>query len=133
MTQILKFPFQLTPSGVAMPYIPVQLESNAKAVQVMALLDTGAMVNAMPHRVGKALGLDWELGDPSELGGNIGKAPSKVFTVFATIASLKPIQLEINWSQSDDLPVIFGQIDFFTQFDACFSYLQNELSLRVNQ
>ena len=130
MTQIIRFPFQATPGDILMPYIPVQLESNARAVQVMALLDTGAMVNVIPDRVGVALGLDWELGEPSKLGGNIGKAPSKVFTVSVLIPGLNLVQLELNWSKSEELPVIFGQLDFFKQFDVCFSYSENELSLR---
>jgi hypothetical protein len=130
MTRIARFPYEQTPAGVPMPYIPVQLETSSVAIQVKALVDTRAMVNVFPNQVGKALKLNWDEGEPIDLGGNLGKAQARAFTISCTIPGLNPVEMEFNWSLLERIPVILGQLDFFEQFDVCISYSENEISIR---
>jgi gag-polyprotein putative aspartyl protease len=133
MIHIARFPYEQTPVGIPMPYIPIQLEAASRAVRVKALVDTGAMVNVIPKAVGEALNLKWDDGEPVQLGGNLGKASARTFTLNCTVTGLEATPLEVNWSMLEDVPVILGQIDFFAQFDVCFSYAENEISIRTRK
>lgn len=58
----MTFPYQEVETGVWMPYIQVRLEANGNVADVMALVDTGATISAIPNRIGQELGLNWGSG-----------------------------------------------------------------------
>jgi hypothetical protein len=130
MTRVVRFPFDLTTAGVFMPYISVQLFATQIGVQAKALLNTGAMVNVIPKQIGERLGLDWSSGKETQLGGNLALAPARAFKLRCAIQGFEPVDLAFNWSMLENVPIILGQFDFFKQFDVCFSYSENEISIR---
>ncbi len=130
MNRIARFPYAESSVNVRMPYIDVLIDSGQVAVRVKALLDSGAMVNVIPKQVGERLNLNWEEGVDIVLSGNLGKAPARAFYLNCTVQGLEVTQLELNWSMLEDIPVILGQFDFFQNFDVCFSYSENEISVR---
>ena len=83
----------------------------------------------MPYRVGSALGADWdELEDLGPLVGNLSSSTSRAITVSAKILGLTGetgVQLLFAWADTDSLPVLLGQIDFFMQFNVCIYRSQN--------
>lgn len=130
MSRIARFPYAESSPRVRMPYIDLLIDSGVIAVRVKALIDSGAMVNVIPKQVGERLNLNWEEGEDVTLGGNLGKAPARAFFLNCTVQGLEVTQLELNWSMLEDVPVILGQFDFFQNFDVCFSYSENEISVR---
>jgi hypothetical protein len=71
--------------------------------------------------MGVQLGLDWEQQTKKvELSGNLAAVDARVVVLFATIGSFAPVRLAFGWAQSDSVPVILGQVNFFMEFDVCF-------------
>jgi hypothetical protein len=40
--------------------------------------------------------------------------------VEGVVAGLPPVRLVFAWAQSDAVPVLLGQVNFFMEFDVCF-------------
>jgi len=40
--------------------------------------------------------------------------------VEAAIGQLSPVRLALAWADSDQVPLLFGQFNFFQAFDVCF-------------
>jgi hypothetical protein len=104
-----------------MPYLPLVLALGNKSVPVSGLLDTGASINVLPHSVGVQLGADWQKQSiPVRLGGNLAATEARVLVLTAQIGSFSPVRLAFAWAQSDGMPVILGQTNFFLEFNVCF-------------
>lgn len=104
-----------------MPYLPLTLERSGVKSDVMCLLDSGATVNVLPYNIGRELGAVWEQQTTViELGGNLAQSEARRIILDATVAGLPPIRLAFAWTQSDDVPLILGQVNFFFEFDVCF-------------
>ena len=85
------------------------------------LLDTGASVNVLPYSVGRDLGAIWEEQNFSvQLAGNLATVEAKGLVVSAQIGDFQPVTLVFAWSQTDDVPILLGRINFFLEFDVCF-------------
>lgn len=104
-----------------MPFVPVRLINKNLALDVLALVDSGASVNVLPYQVGQALGGVWDdkLADLT-LTGNLSNYPSCPLILKGIIGNFKPLVLGFAWSKRDDNPVILGNINFFDQFDVSF-------------
>jgi hypothetical protein len=48
----------------------------------------------------------------------------------AEVTGLPRTRLAFAWSQSDSVPVILGQMNFFLEFDVCFYRSQLEFEIR---
>lgn len=104
-----------------MPYLPLILSKGSRSVEVMALLDTGASVNVLPYEIGLQLGAVWEEQTLSmELSGNLTRSEARGLVLSGTVAQFSPILLAFAWTQSRDVPLILGQMNFFTEFNVCF-------------
>jgi hypothetical protein len=104
-----------------MPYLPLTLRSGNYTLTTSGLLDTGATVNVMPYRLGLQLGAVWEQQRvPLQLAGNLAQFPAYGLLVKAQIAQFPPVDLAFAWTNSDHVPLILGQINFFMEFDVCF-------------
>ena len=94
------------------------------AVQVTGLLDTGGMINVIPHHIGLALGGVWERQRTKiQLGGNLNAVEARASTFLAYHPQLTPntfVELGFAWAISDKAPIIFGQANFFQTFNICF-------------
>jgi hypothetical protein len=87
----------------------------------MGLLDTGASVNVLPYNVGVQLGASWEEQRFSvTLAGNLASAETKGLLVLAKIADFEPVQLAFAWIRVNNIPILLGRTNFFTEFDVCF-------------
>lgn len=110
------------------PWLPVKLGRQGHSRQTNALLDTGSMVNVLPYQVGLSLGLDWDsmrIRLPP-LAGNLAHYDVRAALLTVWIGNLAPVNLAFAWTKAENVPVLFGHIDFFTQFDVCF-YRANKM------
>ncbi|MEG3436737.1 hypothetical protein V0288_06360 [Pannus brasiliensis CCIBt3594] len=113
-----------------MPYLPLVLTLGNRSLEVMALLDTGASVNVLPYEVGLQLGAVWENQTVSiPLSGNLARSDSRGLVVSGTIARFPPVLLGFAWIEIGDIPVIFGHMNFFAEFNICF--YRHELAFEV--
>ncbi|MEZ4658283.1 MAG: hypothetical protein R2911_11980 [Caldilineaceae bacterium] len=88
------------------------------------------MVNVLPFSVGSQLGLIWEQQTiPIYLTGSLARVPAKGVILSVQIASFAPVDLAFAWTESDEVPVILGQVNFFMEFDICFFRTQGEFEL----
>ena len=130
-----RFPFTSTENNpvALMPRLPMTLILDNQAVEVAGLLDTGAAVNVLPYRAGLALGAIWEEQTTTvPLVGSLGQFEARALVVMAShpqITHDKPIRIVFAWVQSDNAPVIFGQMNFFLEFNVCFYRSQGEFDV----
>jgi len=96
------------------------LSYQERSVSVLGLLDTGSAVKVLPYQVGLRLGAVWEQQTSSvRLTGTLANEPARVLLVHGTIAKFAPVRLAFAWTQTDAVPVILGQVNFFMDFDVC--------------
>jgi hypothetical protein len=117
-----------------MPRIPRTLTRKAQSIEVNALVDSGSALNLLPYGVGLALGAQWdELVYRVQIAGSFGSYEGKGLLVDASHPLLipgKPVQLAFAWTQREDIPVILGQVNSFTEFDICF--YRSQASFEIN-
>jgi Aspartyl protease len=105
----------------AVPKMPLTLTYRDSSIDVVALLDTGASVNVLPYRLGLQLGAVWEEQTMAvTLAGNLASTAARGLLVSARIGDFTPVRLVFAWSQSDDVPLLLGRMNFFMEFDVCF-------------
>ena len=120
-----RFPFvaadgHLVEAGF-LPQLPITLAYQDHSVSASGLLDTGATVNVMPYQIGLELGAIWEEGAASlRLSGNLAQYEARPVVVAAAVGRFSPVRLAFAWTQTDDVPLILGQVNFFMEFDVCF-------------
>ncbi|MEC4807095.1 MAG: hypothetical protein SAJ12_20040 [Jaaginema sp. PMC 1079.18] len=120
-----RFPFreQTHKSGdsLALPYLPLILVNGDRAVEVVALVDTGASVSVLPYEIGLQLGAVWEEQTVAvPLSGNLQQSEARGLILTASITSFSPVLLAFAWSQMNDIPVILGHMNFLAEFNVCF-------------
>ncbi|WP_026099725.1 pepsin/retropepsin-like aspartic protease family protein [Prochlorothrix hollandica] len=116
--------------SVIMPYLPLTLTSEDRSVEVMALLDTGASVNVLPYAIGLQLGAVWENQTVFiPLSGNLAHSEARGLVISATVAPFSSVLLAFAWTQSNDVPVILGHMNFFAEFNMCV--YRHELAFEV--
>jgi hypothetical protein len=102
------------------PMMPLTL-IGSQSVETFGLVDSGAAVNVLPYAVGAQSGLDWDRQARSvELSGNLASVQARVVVLSALVGSFPPVRLAFAWAQTDAIPVILGQVNFFLEFDVCF-------------
>ena len=112
-----------TPTGLA-PRLSLTLQHGPRVVEVNGLVDSGSAVNLLPYPIGIALGAVWDGQPPLEpLADSLGRLEARGLAVLASYPQLtpeKPIRLVFAWTQAQDVPVLFGQVNFFLEFEVCF-------------
>ena len=112
-----------TPTGLA-PRLSWALHHGPHVVEVTGLVDSGSAVNLLPYPVGIALGAIWEDQPPlAPLAGSLGQMEARGLVVLASHPQLtagEPVRVVFAWTQSQDVPVLFGQVNFFMEFEVCF-------------
>src|SRR5215831_7441146 len=130
-----QFPYAL-PDGALdeldrLPRLSLTLHYREQRVDTIGLVDSGATVNVLPYRLGRALGAIWSAQRATlRLAGNLAHLPAQPLIVYASIADFDPVQLAFAWTQADGLPLILGQVNFFMIFDVCFFRAQSVFELR---
>lgn len=105
-----------------LPLLPITLSVKDYLIETSALADSGSTVNVLPYDIGLGLGLVWEkqkVALPS-LVGTLRGLPAFGVLVTGEVSPFPPVSLAFAWTQSNDVPVILGQINFFSEFDVCF-------------
>ncbi len=134
MTAAQQFPYLardaiLGPASLA-PMLSLELTATSR-LKTFGLLDTGTTVNVLPRRVGEQLGLDWDQQQTVvQLSGNRAAIIAKVVVVTATIASFPTVRLAFAWADTDAVPIILGQVNFFLEFDVCFFRSRESFEVR---
>lgn len=125
MTQKKRFNFiektNLDDEISLVPYLPLKLINKDYSLKTLGLLDTGASVNVLPYKLGLELGLNWEnLNIIVSLTGNLAQFPSKGVILKVEIETFSSVLLAFAWTQSNNVPLILGRINFFQEIDVCF-------------
>lgn len=103
------------------PYVPITLNYGDIYLDSMGLLDTGATINVLPYNLGLELGAIWENKTVSiPLAGNLEPIEARGLVVSGIIDNFPPVRLAFVWAESNNLPLILGQLNFFTGLDVCF-------------
>ena len=118
-----------------MPWLSLTLQLNQHAVQVVGLLDTGSAVSILPYQVGLELGAAWdEQTIQVPLAGSLGHIEARALVVFAFHPEINPddpVRLVFAWIQTNNVPLILGQMNFFMEFDVCFYRSQDTFDVRL--
>ena len=84
-------------------------------------MDSGGTVNVLPYAVGEELGAIWEKQTtPVILSGNLAACEARALIVSAVVGNLPATRLAFAWARTDDVPILPGQVNFFTEFEVCF-------------
>lgn len=121
-----------TPLGEidVLPLLPLKLIFGNKSVAVSGLIDTGATVNVLPYSVGIELGANWqEQTVPLRLTGNLAHFEARVLIINAQVRQFPIVRLAFAWTQTDDAPLLLGQVNFFAEFDICFYRSHSEFEI----
>lgn len=112
------------------PLLPLTLKLGALEIDVHGLVDSGSNINVLPFTLGTRLGGDWDQYPHTiQVSGSLGTLQGKVFVAQAVIAGLPKVPLIFAWVQSDTVPLILGQYNFFHEFDVCFFRAQSFFEL----
>ena len=123
--QSVRFPYtdseHSRPGLTSMPFLPLTLTYREHEISATGLLDSGAAVNVLPYSVGESLGFVWEEQQTAlVLSGNLAHFPSRGVLVSVAVAHFAPARLAFAWTQSDAVPLLLGQTNFFQEFEVCF-------------
>ncbi len=134
----LRFPYARMASGLTaaseLAWLPIRLGTQWNTVELSGLLDTGASVNVLPYPIGVELGLVWgQQTVPIFLTGNLSRTSAFGVIVTTQVESLPPVDLAFAWTQTQDIPLILGQVNFFMEFDVCFFRSQGVFEVAVKQ
>lgn len=115
--------------GSLMPRLSLHAFSEDHAVQLSGIVDSGPATNLLPYAVGPSLGFDWNRqGRLGRLAGGLSNVESRGISVlgsFPEIVGANEILLMFAWANSNEVPVLLGQINFFMEFNVCFFRSQN--------
>lgn len=115
----------------ALPFVPMELELGGIVVAANGLVDSGSTLNVLPYDVGLQLGADWNQQTVSvQLAGNLTPSEAKAIVVNATVGQFASVRLAFAWSQSNDVPILLGQVNFFMEFDVCFFRSQGAFEIK---
>jgi hypothetical protein len=125
----MNFDYQISNSSRAMPLLPVRLHLGQSNTVGLALVDSGASVNVLPHSLGQGLGLDWRTSakGPSLSGNASGE--TRVIEVMVEITGFEFIKLAFCWLEHDRTRLVFGKENFFDLFHVCFFADRQEFSI----
>lgn len=117
----------------SLPRLPIILRLGKKQISTVGLVDSGATVNVLPDGLGIRLGAIWDDSKATiRLAGNLGNFVAMPVVVTAEVESFSPVKLAFAWIKSDSTPLILGQMNFFLEFEVCFSRLRLEFEIKPN-
>ncbi len=105
-----------------MPLLPLRLELPPHSMTVLGLLDTASAVNVLPFDIGVQLGAVWDSQQTTiQLTGNLAAVPARGLVVSAIVGRFPPVRMAFAWAQTNNVPLILGQLNFVAEFNAYFS------------
>lgn len=136
MTTIEQFPYRdRNPStgGVdLLPDLPITLRRQNLSVTGIGLVDSGAAISVLPYSLGIQLGFDWKAQKAAiALGGTLASIAARGIVVEAAVGQLPTVRLAFAWAQSDHVPFLLGEFNFFEAFDVLLFRSRRIFEIRV--
>ncbi len=136
MIAVESFPYidrNPTSGGVdLMPDLPINLRHQNHVVSAVALVDSGASISVLPYSIGVQLGFDWKVQKTAiSLGGTLGGVAARGIVLEAVVGQLPVARLAFAWAQSDQVPFLLGEFNFFEVFDVFFARSRRIFEIRV--
>jgi hypothetical protein len=104
-----------------MPDLPIVLRRQSRSLSGVGLVASGASISVLPYSLGVQLGFDWKTEKTHVvLGGTLAHVDARGIVVEAAVGQLPPVRLALAWANSDQVPFLLGQFNFFQAFDICF-------------
>jgi hypothetical protein len=115
------------------PMLPVTL-AGRQNLSATGLVDSGAAINVLPYTLGLQLGFVWDQETRSvTLSGNLAAVEARVVVLSAVVGRFPPVRLAFGWAKVDTVSLIFGQVNFFLEFDVCFFRSRAVFEVRPKQ
>ncbi|MDP4012227.1 MAG: hypothetical protein Q8R00_01315 [Candidatus Nanoarchaeia archaeon] len=135
MAMSFKYKTVKRPDGttVKTPSIPVLFKGNKDTVEVVALIDSGADISAMPQAIAEILGLDLggKITPAFGIGGKVDSVEAKLTTIVEKGHEHYTFQIPIKIILGDyDLPILLGRAGFFDKFVISFDQSMEKVSLK---
>ena len=111
------------------PMLPLTLPANGQQHMATALVDSGADVNVLPWSIGAKLGLMWEHNKATIRVAGITQGAAMPVLLSADFGDVQGATLAFAWCQTDAVPLVLGQTNFFMEFDICFFKSRNEFQV----
>ena len=136
MPQTERFPYSQQDPALgppsALPYLPIRLENQNRALVVDGLVDSGSALNVLPYDDGLQLGFDWnQQAIRVQLAGILAGSEARAVLVQGTVGAFPPVQLAFAWTTNNNVPAILGQVNFFAEFDVCFYRSQMAFEIKT--
>jgi hypothetical protein len=115
------------------PMLPINL-IGLTPLATLGLVDSGATINVLPFSLGLKLGLSWgSESRPVKLSGNLASVESRAVVLPCAVGNFAPVDLAFAWAESDAVPLILGQMNFFLEFDVCFFRSRGVFEIRSSK
>lgn len=109
--------------------LPVLLAGPSSQIEAMALVDSGAEINVLPASLGHQLGIIWSQDKATIRLSGVHRSVAMPVILEMTVPGFAPIRQAFAWCQTDGVPLILGQTNFFMEFDVCFFRSQLAFSI----
>lgn len=124
--EAMRFPYSTNDK----PLLDLILSLESRSLSAQALVDSGADVNVLPRSAGESLGAAWDARKTTlRMGGALAGVLAMPLLVMAEPRGLPAVRLAFAWCQTDDVPLVLGQTNFFMEFDVCFFRSRMEFSV----
>ena len=138
MADRLVFPYIINANyahdSIARPFLPITLSYRSIEMSAQGLIDSGADLNVVPYSVGIELGATWDDHQPYHgLSGLTETLESRRMLLDISVGSWPSKRMGFAWTKTDDLPVILGQVSFFTHFAVCFMRARGVFEVEIQQ
>jgi len=136
VSETLSFPYVKVSNALGevtpRPLLPITLMHQNQVQETLGLLDSGADVNVLPFQIGLQLGLIWEAQRHQfQLSGNLANFEARGVILSATVGAFPPVRLAFAWTRASTVSLILGQVNFFMEYDVCFSRSDLKFELRA--
>jgi hypothetical protein len=113
------------------PLMPLTLARGSRSLPASALVDSGASLNVLPLGLGLQLGAVWDQQAVDvQLAGTLTGVPAKGLVLATTVGPSPPVQLVFAWANTDRVPLLLGQTNFFAEFEVCFFRAQSAFEVK---
>jgi hypothetical protein len=115
-----------------MPDLPILLRFHGQSVPAVGLVDSGASISVLPYSLGVQLGFDWSAQKAAiKLGGTLAGVAARGIVVEGIVGQLPAARLAMAWAQTDQVPFLLGEFNFFEAFDVFLARSRRVFEIRV--
>ena len=111
------------------PMLPLTLRANERQHMAAALVDSGADVNVLPWSIGASLGLVWQPNKATIRVAGIAQGAAMPVLLSVDFGDVQGTTMAFAWCQTDSVPLVLGQTNFFMEFDICFFRSRGEFQI----